>query len=138
MIKKLAPAIALASIGLMLLAAQFTGLFFDHNHAVIASYYIYDPVTGYATARVYLYQDGCKETVPLMVPSRGEVNAVISLYSTPDRFVGKWVYFADTRKVWHPFKEDSESNLMHFTSKYTDDLLLAHNKRRPSEKFFLL
>lgn len=130
----------MASLGLALLFTQFS--FFQghnpsHNQAVIATYYIYDPVTGYATAKVTLYQDGCKVTDPMEPAPKGSVSAVVDLFDLSGKSVGKWVCYPDKSKYWVASSAD-RSPLMLFTGSQIDDLLAARNKRRPSEKFFLL
>jgi len=120
----------MASVGLTLLFGQLTG--FDHNHAVIATYYIYDPVTGYATARVTLFQDGCKETTPLMEPS---IPAVVTIFDQKGAYVGKWAFGEDKTQTWYGGAQDG---LMVHSSPFVKDLLSARSKRRPSEKFFLV
>lgn len=142
MIKKLWPSIVLATLGLALLFTQFPfGLFqghpASHNQAVITYYYIYDPVTGYATAKVTLYQDGCKVTENMEPSSRKGVAAIVSIFSYSGKFVGQWVCYHDRVKYWVDSGSAERIPLMAYSGSQIDDLLSARNKKRPSEKFFL-
>lgn len=130
----------MASLGLALLFTQFSlfqGHNPSHNQAVIATYYIYDPVTGYAVAKVTHYQDGCHITDNMEPAPKGSVSAVVDLFDRSGKSVGKWVCYPDKSKYWVASSAD-RSPLMLFTGSQIDDLLAARNKRRPSEKFFLL
>jgi len=133
----------MASVGLTLLVGQIPFGFFQdhnpsHNQAVITYYYIYDPVTGYATAKVTLYQDGCKVTNNMEPAPKGEVSAVVDISEKSGKSVGKWVCYPDKVKYWVSTGKAGETPLMLFTGSQIDDLIASRNKKRASEKFFLL
>jgi len=128
----------MASVAMTALFTQisfFQGHNPSHNQAVIATYYIYDPVTGYATAKVTLYQDGCKVTEDMEPAPKGNVSAVVDLFDKSGKSVGKWVCYPDKSKYWVSTSFD-RTPLMLYTGSQIDDLLSARNKKRPSETIF--